>query len=401
MRKLAMITLLLLLMVAVSGVSAQAGMSGLHFCGDLSESDCTLYLSAQNAMLDLESASFDLDMNFTVNNIAPEMKEMSFNFGMDGAYMVDAEALRQLYEMAQTNPAAFAGDLEAISTMMQDMLRATSADITITIDLPEELLNEFAMSGEPAIPGEISFDAVMVDGVGYINLDNLAPLDPNGDIPSGWHGADLADLVDRGFAMMSAFMPQMDEADIDPEAFTAFTDPDVLSEFMSIERVEDAELNGEPVAVFLTTFDYAAFFSNPAIREMMRAQMAAQMNMMGMGEEMNEIDLDTMLEAQAAMFEGAELQIWQSIGLDTPYLYQSDMTLDWYMNMAAFAELDDMGSMDSDDMPTPHINFSATMTVDDFNAVEPITAPEGARLYTFQELFSSMGALDPSTAATF
>jgi hypothetical protein len=399
MRKLTMITLFLLLMLAVSGVSAQMGMGALDFCGDLSEADCTVYQDAQHAMLDLDSASFDLDMNFTLNNLAPEMKEMSFGLDMDGAYIVDSEALREIYELAQTNPAAFAGDFDAIATMMEDLLRATSADITITVDLPEELLNQLSTSNtDPMIPSEISFDAVMVEGVAYINLDNIAPLDPTGDIPAGWHGADLADLVDRGFAMLSAFMPQMDESEIDPEAFNAFTDSEILGEFMSLERDEDADVNGQSMAVFRTTFDYGAFFSSPSIREMMRAQMAAQMGMMGMSGQMDEDDLDAMLDAQAAMFNGAELVVTQWIGLDDNYVHQSEMTMDWRMDMEALSQIDNMGSTDSANMPDPHINFHAVMTMDDFNAVEPIIAPEDARLYTFDELF---GALDPSAAATF
>jgi hypothetical protein len=174
---------------------------------------------------------------------------------------------------------------------------------------------------------------------------------------------------------------------MDPALFESymggFQHPAFLAEFMTIERVEDTEVNGQQAAVFLYTFDYGAFFQSEVFQNMMQAQMAAASEISG--EELDEeaqAEMEQAMAMMGPMFEDINLELRQVIGLDDKYIHSTTVHMDWDMTaMMAMIEPDN-------DSPAPNFVFDMTITSSDFNAAQEITAPEDATIIPLEAMMS-------------
>jgi hypothetical protein len=251
--------------------------------------------------------------------------------------------------------------------------------MSLTLELPPELIA--VMSAEPTFPETLSFEMRMVDGFAYVNLDDIATAIPDAGLPSGWVGIDLA-----GFMEIAIQQSEFGNAVVmDPEAMQNYManiqDPAMLDEFMSIERVADTEVMGQSAAVFVTTFDYSAFFQSEMFQDLMSAQMTAAITMSG--QEMSEADIAEINEAISQMgplFEGINLEIVQVIGLDDNYIHTTEMHMDW--DMSGFMAMVEPGS----DGPAPSFAFDMTVNTMNFNDAPETIAPEDATIFPLESM---------------
>jgi hypothetical protein len=375
-----MITLLLVLLLMVSGPTFAQNIG--DFCGDLPEADCTLLTESQTAMMEVSSAAAQFDMSFSVSNIpdAP-FDSLDFSLNGDGSFAVDP-ALMEMMHSIQDDPSALFSNPEAFSEWFTSFLNGVSGDLNLTLTIPADLAETFS-SEDMTIPETVSIGLRLVDGVGYINLEDIAALMPDQGIPAGWIGVDLSDAWE--LAMKDADFNQLSE--MDPDAFQSymgsFQDPEFMAEFMTIERLEDTEVAGQQAAVFLYTFDYGALFQSETFQNMMRAQMEAAAEMSG--EELDEdaqAEMEEAMSMMGPMFEDINLELRQVIGLDDKYIHSTEFHMDWDMSaMMAMMEPDSDGA-------APTFVFDMTITSSDFNSAPEVTAPEDATLIPLNSMSS-------------
>src|SRR5690606_26972376 len=115
----------------------------------------------------LESIAFNLQADLTVHNL-PEVSPETFTLQLDveGSVGVDPNSLLALQSETL--------DTDLGYMFIVDILRTVNANISLTLDLPTELQDAI----EPSLPTTLTVDFRMINGVVYINLTELATLNP-------------------------------------------------------------------------------------------------------------------------------------------------------------------------------------------------------------------------------
>lgn len=355
------VSFLFILLAIVGGVAAAQDIP--VFCGDLSDDDCALLTETTQTMADLESVVFHMDMSFAMSGIPhPTMNSITIHINGDGALAMDTEALGALF----MSPEAMMENVEELPRMFEQAIEAISADVTLVIEIPEEVIFRYAIP----MRDRVSLSARLVDGFAYINLDKLVGLDPYGSMPRGWQGIDLAGFYRALLEQQMDVFSSMSGL----SAMSTFANPEFLSNFMTIERLEDTEIDGQPAAVFATALDYDALFSDPAMQEYLRSSLAGMSGFTG--EKPDEDMIDMMMNMYSQMFDGLVLEMTQTVGLDDHYVHRLGMHLDWTPNFGAM-----MGMSSGTDVPEMNFVFDMQVDLARFNDAPAITAPEDANIY--------------------
>ncbi len=366
------VSLMFILLAVLGGVTAAQDIP--TFCGDLSDDDCTVLTDSAQTMRELDSAVFHLDFDFGMSGI-PGMESVNFEMTGDGALAMDWEALSALL----VSPEEMMANVEELPQMVETALEAIAADATFVIQIPAELAEQ---SGTE-LPEQVSFSVRLVEGFAYINLDKLAELDTTGSMPRGWQGIDLAEfyrgLLEQQMDMMGEMFSSMGGM---TGSMGVFTDPEFIGRFTTIERAADAEIDGQATAVFETSLDYDAMFSDPAMEEYLRSMFDGMSGFTG--QETDEEMVDMMLSMYAQMFDGLVLETTQTIGLDDHFVHRMTAHFDWTPNFGAM-----MGTTTSANMPEMTFAFDAQVNLARFNDAPEITAPEDATIYPLDGLISS------------
>jgi hypothetical protein len=378
MRKYIRLILVMALLLIASGVITAQESDVPVFCGDLAAEDCDILTQAQQAALTLESASFDLNADFTISNIpdAP-FDSLAFNLTGSGAYASDPSVMADLMEM-QGDPSAMLENMEQLAPLFEQFFASLSGQLNLTLTLPSEI-TDMMSSGDMQIPEQLSMEFRMVDGIGYINLDQIAEAMPQMGVPGGWYGIEVARLIGMSFEQS---LSQLDDAAMegfDASAFSQFTNPEFIGQYATIERLEDED----GAAVFRTTFDYAGFVSSPEFRELMLSQMEAT------GEEFDEEELDEAMSMMETMFSDITLESTTYIDLETGFTRRMEASFSFDMTemMAAMGEESAAGA--------PAFDFSFSIDYSDFNDAPAVEAPEDVQtVITAEQLLqmSGMGA---------
>lgn len=387
-KRVTMISVLILLL-ALTASMVQAQDMPPVFCGSLSEADCGILQNSQRAVAGLSGATFNLNFDLNVDNIpdAP-FNSLAINLSGVGAYAVDPTIMERMMAL-QGDPSAMFEDMAQLGQLLEDALLAFDGQVNLTLTLPAELLALIADEGMK-LPENLSVELRMVDGVGYVNLSALAEAIPDAGIPSGWYGLEIAKLLNNVFTVLAPQMEDMmgEMPGFDPEMFTQFSDPSVFGDFMNIERLPDAQADGETVAVFKTTLDYVKLFSSPAITDMMKTQMEAA------GAGMTEADLEQMMEMMREMYKGLTFEVTEYIGLADSYPRRLEMNFSWDLSsmMSAMGEMPAQAS-------SPVLGATFTITYGSFNVPPAITAPENATVITAEQAMQMfMGSMQPMSS---
>jgi hypothetical protein len=332
-----------------------------HFCGDLSEADCQFLQDSDAAMQALESSTFALEADVRVENV-PNMPfdGLDFHLSGNGSYAADVASFADL------QPEDFLAEPAELFPLVADMLREVAANLTFTLEIPEEL-NTLLHEDEPRLPESVSLDFRMVDGVLYVNMTDVLEAAPAATVPPGWVGLDVAELYE------SVLPGMMDEPIANPSFdvvpfVTALMEPENLAKFATIERLEDAEVDGHAVAVFETRINYVAMLNIPEFREMLAS---------AVGEE---VDLDEVTATIQTMYEGLTLVVTKSIGLEDQLVYNTEINMDWDLRVMA-----ETASLDA----APHFTLNFVITQQDFNNAPEVVAPDEAMLLPLDNLMGS------------
>ena len=371
MRKASVLVTLVCLCLAIFGTAVHAQTAPI-FCGTLAEADCAILQNVLTASSGVNSSSFDFDLNIGVSNV-PGMPSQSMNFGItgDGSWSIDPAVRTTM----STVDAAAAPD----PAVLTSIVRGIDADLTITLNLPQELMAMAAAQSGQAPPSSITVEMLIVDGVGYLNMDTLVGLmPPNSGMPTGWQGLDFAEVITMMGPSMGSTMSMGSVGNMggmmNPSASIGKMDQSAMaamSEFTSMTRLADADVNGTPVAVFQTNIDLAQLANSDAVMNAMSADPSMAMQMQQLG---------TMTDGLTA----GNVSITQYVGLNDNIVYQTEMLLTASLDATAFDSTAPAGS------PPVDLNVNGRFTRSNVNAAPAISAPAGATINPAETLFGGM-----------
>ncbi len=372
---------LFILAVPTATVFAQdMGDGPVVFCGDLSEEDCSLLEESATMMADLTEGSYVSTIEFDISGI-PEVPfdEIAGDITESGSYIVDEALQKELKSMKPEDYMAAMADKEALQEMVMAMVDGIDTAQDIEINLNEELSGLLSDEIGYPIPESMRLRFVITDGEGYINLDDLSAIVPEMGEMSGWIGTELGPVLEYALSQMNL---EASAADLAPMGqVMAMSSPEaqmeIFGDYMGIDRLADDAIDGEDVAVFVTTIDFAGFLTSPEFMQFVVDQVEAS------GEaSISESDL-----AQIQMFmpmigpmlvSGLNAGSVQYVSLDSGYTLDKESTFEWDLS-SLMSMLSMTGAVPAPPAgATTFIGFNTSTAYSDFNDVGEISAPENA-----------------------
>jgi hypothetical protein len=353
--------LVLLIFIGITSAALAQDVSAV-FCGDLSDSDCGLLKDSAAAMQGLNSAGFNFALDMSMNNpgASPgQPNNLSFRLEGSGAYAFDQSALPQ----AIFSPQAMTENLDKLPELLDQTLKAISADANLTLFFPPELV---ALAGT-RLPDKAGLSFRMVDGVAYVNLDKLAELDTGGTMPRGWLGIDLAEYLGQMFSQQMGGLG----SSFNMSPFASFNNQELASQFMTIIRAADTTIDGQSAATFVIAFDMGAMMSSPEMQAVMRDSMRQSFGVSGMSDQQIDEMLTQMMPMMANLYDGFQMNITQVIGLDDHYVHQGTATIDWPF---------DMGGLSGQRGQSLDLSVNFEFALNQFNTAPEVVAPADAMM---------------------
>ncbi|MCY3864975.1 MAG: hypothetical protein OXG68_05990 [Chloroflexi bacterium] len=234
-----------LLLMVCAGISAQSDYQGIDYCAIMTAPDCAIKNSNSAVMDEVYAFALSLSMRMDIEAADPaESASVTMEGGgrvaLDPALIEASTALETATGMDSATIVALANELiGGLAGEMSLILTTTSADESM----------------------ELPLDLLMKDGVVAVNMAAFG--EESDESMAGWLGIELADIVE------SAGLKDSEAAgethDLDYEAVTRA---------MTIVRLSDSELNGQPVAVFQTDLDFGALMESIGMAELTEAMSA-------------------------------------------------------------------------------------------------------------------------------
>lgn len=392
LKRSAMVVVLVFLLLC-SAVPAFAQDLPEPFCGNLSEDDCGILVSAQEAALEVSSGVYNSEINFQLAGVPGlPVEEISFNVTQDASYAVDPELMAELAAMQMMSAEEMAENMEAMVDLMLNLYATLSYDGEMNLTLPEDIAALLSAQAGMEIPEEIRLQIRVVDGYGYLNLEDLVPFaqsPEDAEQLQGWAGLDLLTLMKSGLqegmqqGEMDSSMAGFGMGNfLNSEEGRAMIEP-----YLIVTRERDDTVGDQDVAVFTNKVDVGKFVGSPLFRDLVISQLdvineAADTNL----TEQEVTEMLTMLTFVGPMlFTGLDFHTTQAIGLEDFYTYRSDFVFNWDLSslVAVARMVDSSGEMGLSAMMgdvAPIISLEVTSDASDHNNAPEITAPDGAQI---------------------
>jgi len=361
------------------------------FCGDLAAEDCDLLMASQEAMMGVTSYKSAATYDAVLSGIPGlPAKEVAVSVAVGGAFSSDEAALAAMQSMVGKTQADIVAMLAEDGTPLVDLLSGWNVDATVSVDMTPELADAFAaQAGGIAIPATASVGIILVNGVLYADLTEIAPLAPG--VPEGWIGISVAELVqaqvDAG--VFAAAAAQMDPAALDPTTAAALGvqgmlmgDMSAMEQFITVERVDDTDVDGQAAAVIVTSFDVGGLVASPEFADLVKTLAAS--GALG-ADAPSAADIDqvlTMIPMVGPMiFEGLSVGGSTTIGIDDNFVYDATAEFMWDLSgliqMAAMSGQLPEGIVAGD---TVAIDIMTDIADSEFNVEQTIEAPADAMM---------------------
>lgn len=342
------------------------------FCGTLAEADCSILQLAQDNAGSVTSADVDFSMYLSAEGIPDVPFPLEFTLTGTGAYSGDLSS----FEMDPAAMAALMQDQDAYGEFLSGALAAFDGELNLNLSLPAQLGAMFELDGD------VPLNLVLVDGIGYLDFGTLKaalPEDAGADLPDGWGAIDLGQLIQMAVAQGEMDMSTATDS-------SAFADPEFASQFSEVTRVEDTTLaDGTTVAVFETSFDFAAMMESEEMQALLAESMAQ--SMAESGSEMSEEEMQMAQDVAMSALNGLDMSFVQMVDPATSQTrrIEFDMTLDLTQLMA------DMEAMGAEDMAgaTPVVTFTLDAETSGLNGGQTIEAPADAQMFPIEAMMES------------
>lgn len=383
--------IVLAFLLVFSAVPAFAQDLPAPFCGQLSEDDCSILVSSQEAMLEVESGVYSSAINFLVAGIPGlPIEEISFNLVQDATYALDPALTAQLVEMQSLSPEEMAENMDAMFDLLLEVYATMAYDGQMVLTLTEDIAAILSAQAGIEIPTEINLQVRVVDGYAYINLEDLAVFAPDQEGLEGWAGIDILSVMEMGL------QESMEQAEDNPASLAGFglgnffnseEGRATIEPYISVERLADSTIGDQDVAVFDSTFNVSGFLGSPLFRDIVISQLSTinQLAETDLSEEEATEALTLLSFVGPMLFAGLDFHTSQVIGLEDFYTYESEFVFNWDLSslVAVARMVDSDGSMGLSTLmgnAAPVVNFDVSTTASDHNNAPEITAPEGAQI---------------------
>jgi hypothetical protein len=372
------------------------------FCGDLADEDCILLEDAAALDSEVTSGAYDFVVDVEVVGIpGMPVEEIAFSWVQESIYALDPNLEEDMMAYLEGLDADSMADIDVLSdvlTMAIDGADTEQAfEITIGADTASLLSSEMGMP----IPTEIGLHYALVDGIIYVNISELAAYVPElAGLPiQGWVGTELAPLLDVALAQMAAdpnamaSMAPFTAALAGGAAGSSMTSEQLafFEPFVDVQRLRDDAIDGEPIAVYSTVFDFIDFASSDEFVDYVAAQaaMAEQMGMEAISED-DLAEMEEMMPMVAPMlFGGLDYEVQQAISLDSGYTIATAAAMNWDLaSLLAMAESDGESAMSDSEAV---LYFGMETNKYGQNEVDEVPAPQGAFVLPAEMLMSMIG----------
>jgi hypothetical protein len=390
LRKWFLLCLALLLIVAPAGSAFAQEDNPYVTCGDLPAEDCDIITASSEAMLNLTSYSSVVDFGVSLTDLPSLPQDLSFSFTSDGTFALDPEITKALLDMQRMGAEEMTENMAQMFETIADLYFTLGFDMVVDVSMSEDLTNLIAQSAGTQIPDALTLAMRMTEGYFYLNLDELAAAMPEAEGLQGWIGFDIGTLMSDSMQAAAEQLEAGGEAAQAMGASMAMTaQQQVLMEaakdYVTVTRLEDAEVDGTPVAQFNYSFDAAGFIGSPEFNTFLMDQLRAQMEMnpslAESGLTPENLDMvGAMLPMMGPMLlSGLTWEITTSIGLDDGYQYGSETHIVWDLSgVLRLAQMPSSGQ--------PAFELHMTSTNSDFDSAPAIEAPADATIIPLEQL---------------
>ena len=374
-----LVSLLLVALLLLASFSTALAQEGVY-CGDLAEEDCALLQSAQEAMMSVMSYKSSATYDATVTGLPGLPADgVAVSVGVDGAFAMDEAAMAAASALAGKTQEEIMMALGEDAQPLVDLLSGWSVDGVLSYEVSQELADELGAQIGAALPASASIPVILVDGNFYWDASAFAAWGAY----EGWVGMPLAEVVGQLAASGALSEAAMQQMAADPNTAMAMAipamllAPDAFSEFVTIERGDDADIDGTPVAVFTTSFDIAGLLASPMFSDLVNQVVAS-----GAIEGVSAADVEQLLPMlpMVAPMLGLTIDGAQAIGLEDMLVYYTGSELLW--DLSGLGQMAAMSGADLGLGDGAGLSLVIDVADSDFNADQGIAAPADAAMLT-------------------
>ena len=392
-----LILLVMSLFVMFSSIAYAQGPTHVY-CGSLAEEDCDILLDSQEVMQSLSSGQAETQMTIFIGNI-PEapISDISMAIASQSQFSINpdgAEAIAELQEIQSLTSEEILQDMDEILELLPSIYESTNSATDMTIAISEDVVDLMAADSGLDIPATFTINMDLVGGVLYVNLNELMAVTPETAGLEGWFGLDMVEFLQMTLEQASmdsdgAAAMQANQMSASMMMGMSMNNSEEMEPFIEAERLADDSYDGQDVAVFQFTFDFAGFLASDTFREMVITQMELSGDPTLDPAEAEEAFM--MIGLVAPMLTtGVTAESFQVVGLDDAYLHRSETYFDWDLSsLAMLASLsgEDTG-LDPDNAPI--IQFEAITDNFGFDEAVDIEAPTNAIIIPTEIVIEAM-----------
>lgn len=362
------------------------------FCGELSDADCQLLIDSQELMRYISSMQTSLSVRSGLAGL-PDVadEDMLFEMAMDMTMHIDPALNERMRTAVESADAALS--IAEMRELVVQFYETLGFDIEMQMALPRVVRAAIEADEGLVFPESLVMRVRMVNGYVYVDTDALVESFPElgADLESsgiaGWIGFDVAGQIAQ---QMAAGEPVDDSMVQSMQATMTFsqlmTDEmirDLLEPYITVERLDDEERDGEPVAVFATSVNLGRLVARPEFTQLLRqiAETASATS----GDPLEEQELGmTILGIQLLsnmLARSFTFEVLQVIGIDMPYLYDSSLFVQFDLSgLLAFL------AMSGEELPPelrgaiPLFTLDVDVSYSNFDAAPPVEKPAGAQI---------------------
>ena len=424
-KRLIQLLLPLMLLLATAMPALAQAEAPEPFCGDLDAADCEILQSASVNMLAIESYHTDITYRLSLVGL-PEMpvptSETALRVAGDYAFDDAArEAIAALAVINRKEPLAAVQAIAEAPELLSDLYRGMTADLTITLDIAQEWADLIAADSDVNWPATTTVMVRTVDGVIYVNIAELKAFSPELADTADWVAFEVVKTLDE-MATSGAFDELAAEvADsttgrsvqgMDPAMANLITsmqgvfgNPELLEQFMEIERQDDVTLADGEGAYFTTEFDVLDFIYSKEFRSLLQQvfEVAGSTEDAGMTPEEAKQIADVFWLVAPAIFRDLAISNSSTIDPASNYQVASSALVHWDLT-SLIQILTQFDAMESQDLADEiYIDFATETANSAFDEPIAVTAPEDAEilpLETLGEDFDRTAIMNPDETTT-
>jgi hypothetical protein len=396
MRKNALLILLVIALLAFSAAPAFAQELPEPFCGDLEEADCEILQAAQDAQMALSSYVSTVDATTVVAGLPGlPADELTFEWSQDTVLSVDPELTMAMAELQTQGPEAMMENMEELADLTVQFYETLGVDATIDFTMPAEIASILSAQAGVEVPEDLSLQIIMSDGFAYIATEGLSFLGPQITDMGEWVGVDLASAVEMGFDQSlnstdPAQQAQMAQSLGLSSMLSSEEVRGLFEDFVVVERLDDADVDGTEVNVFETSFDFAGFLASPGFWQFLTDNLdtISAMTQTPLTEEELQQAQMALTFLGPALLEGLEFTTTSSLGAEDTLPYAQNLSFDWDLaGLLQFAA--STGAVPAGTGEDARISLEIDATNSEFDAAPEISAPEDATIIPLEGMESA------------